>query len=136
MSAFTVSSFPFSITFAVLFEFWYVIFSFSFISKYFLIPLVISSLIHLFFKNVLISRGAWVSQSVKHPTLGFSSGHDLMVCEFKPLIRLCADTVESAWNSLFPFSLSLLHSHSVSPSLLSLSLSFSKNKHFLKRHKF
>ena len=28
-----------------------------------------------------INRGAWVAQSVKLPTLGFSSGHDLMVCE-------------------------------------------------------
>ena len=30
------------------------------------------------------NRGAWVAQSVKHPTLGFRSGHDLTVCEFKP----------------------------------------------------
>ena len=36
--------------------------------------------------------GAWVVQSVKHPTLGFSSGHDLTVREFEPSIRLCADT--------------------------------------------
>ena len=28
-------------------------------------------------------RGAWVAQSVKHPTLDFSSGHDLMVREFE-----------------------------------------------------
>ena len=25
--------------------------------------------------------GAWVAQSVKHPTLDFGSGHDLIVCE-------------------------------------------------------
>ena len=41
-------------------------------------------------------RGTWVAQLVKHPTLGFSSGHDLMVCEFKPLNGLCIDSVESA----------------------------------------
>ena len=28
--------------------------------------------------------GTWVTQSVKHPLLGFSSGHDLTVHEFKP----------------------------------------------------
>ena len=29
--------------------------------------------------SVVRRRGAWVAQSVKHPTLTFSSGHDLMV---------------------------------------------------------
>ena len=29
-------------------------------------------------------RGAWVAQSVKRPTLGFHSGHDLTVHEFQP----------------------------------------------------
>ena len=29
----------------------------------------------------LIKWGAWVSQSVRHPTLDFSSGHNLMVHE-------------------------------------------------------
>ena len=33
-------------------------------------------------------RGAWVAQSVKPLTLAFGSGHDLMVCEFEPCIRL------------------------------------------------
>ena len=28
--------------------------------------------------------GAWVAQVVKHPTLDFSSGHDLTVREFEP----------------------------------------------------
>ena len=46
--------------------------------------------------------GAWLAQSVEGPTLDFSSGHDLMVHEFKPHIRLCADSVEPAWDSLFP----------------------------------
>ena len=30
------------------------------------------------------SGGTWVAQSVKHPTLGFSSGHDFKVCEIEP----------------------------------------------------
>ena len=29
--------------------------------------------------DALSSRAAWVAQSVKHPTLGFGSGHDLAV---------------------------------------------------------
>ena len=47
-----------------------------------------------------------MAQSVKHLTLGFSSGHDLIVHEFEPCISLCADSVEPAWDSLAP-SLSL-----------------------------
>ena len=46
--------------------------------------------------------GSLVAQLVKHPTLGFGSGHDLTVCEFEPCVRLCADTVEPAWDSLLP----------------------------------
>ena len=60
---------------------------------------------------------AWVAQSVKHLTLDFSSGHDLMVYEFEPHVGLHFESVEPAWNSLSP-------SLSASP-LLSLSL---KNK--------
>ena len=30
------------------------------------------------------ARGAWVDQSGQHPTLGFSPGHDLTVCEIEP----------------------------------------------------
>ena len=63
-------------------------------------------------------QGAWVAQSVKHLTPDFSSGHDLMVCEFKPQIGFCADSVEPAWDSPSP-SLS-------APSLLMLSLSQNK----------
>ena len=63
------------------------------------------------------ARGTWVAQSVKHLTLGFCSGHDLMVHEFKPRIGLCADSAEPAWDSLSP-SLSL-----PLPCTLSLSLS-------------
>ena len=32
--------------------------------------------------------GTWVAQLVKHPTLDFSSGHDLTVCGIEPCIRL------------------------------------------------
>ena len=46
--------------------------------------------------------GTWVVQSVKHPTIDFSSGHDLTVFEIEPCIKLCADNVEPAWDSLFP----------------------------------
>ena len=64
-----------------------------------------------------------MAQSVKHPTLDFGSGHDLMVLEFKPCIGLCADSTEAAWDSV---SLSL---SAPSPLALSLSLSLSnKNK--------
>ena len=61
-------------------------------------------------------RGTWVAQSVKRPTLDFGSDHDLMVSEFKPHIRLCADSAGTAWDSLsssvsapppFTFSVSL-----------------------------
>ena len=41
-------------------------------------------------------------------TLDFSSGHDLMICEFEPCIRLCTDNVEPAWDSL-SLSLPLPH---------------------------
>ena len=51
-------------------------------------------------------RGAWVAWSVTHPTLGFCSAHDLMVCEFEPHVGLCTDGVETAWDSL-SLSLSL-----------------------------
>ena len=41
-----------------------------------------------------------MAQSVEHPTLGFSSGHDLMVYEFGTLVRLGTDSTEPAWDSL------------------------------------
>lgn len=49
-----------------------------------------------------VSGGAWVAQSVKHPTLDFSSGHDFVVHEIKPSIGLCFDSTEPAWDSLSP----------------------------------
>ena len=41
-------------------------------------------------------------QSAKHLTLGFGSGHDLTVHDIKPLAGVCADSAESAWDSLSP----------------------------------
>ena len=63
-------------------------------------------------------RGTWVAQLVKHPTLGFGSGHDLMVCGFGPHIGLCADGTELAWDSV---SLSLCPSPALSLSLSKIS---------------
>ena len=53
-----------------------------------------------------------MAQSVKRPTLEFSSGHDLAVGEFEPPAGLCTDDAELPWDFL---------TLSVSP-LLSLSL--------------
>ena len=52
---------------------------------------VVSSKKEFIFLKVIL-RGTWVAQSVKCLTLGFSSGHDPMVCEFEPRIRLVADS--------------------------------------------
>ena len=60
-------------------------------------------------------QGAWVAQLVKHPTLDFGSGHDLMVHKFEPHTGLHADSPEPAWDSVSP---SLF-----APSLLSISFS-------------
>ena len=46
-------------------------------------------------QSICQSGGAWVAQSVKHPTLDFGSGHDPMVHGIEPL-RLCTDPVEPA----------------------------------------
>ena len=40
-----------------------------------------------------------MAQSVKHLTLDFGSGHDLMVPDIESCVRLCADSAESAWDS-------------------------------------
>ena len=45
-------------------------------------------------------KGAWVAQSVKPSTVGFSSGHDFTACGFEPHIGLCAGSRELAWDSL------------------------------------
>ena len=69
-----------------------------------------------------------MAQLVKHQTVNFGSGRDLMVRGFKPRIRLHADSTGPAWDSL---SLPLLHT---TPHVLSLSLS-KINKINLKRVK-
>ena len=56
--------------------------------------------------SALTVRGAWMAPLVKNPTLGFSSGHDLMVCEMEPRVGICADRAEPAGDSL-SLSLSL-----------------------------
>ena len=43
-----------------------------------------------------------MAQSVKQLTLDFGSGHDLMVREFEPHIRLSAVSTEPAWDPLSP----------------------------------
>ena len=59
-----------------------------------------------------------MAQLVERPTLDFGSGHDLMVHEFKPHIRLCTDSTEPAGD---PRSSSLS-----APPLFALSLKINK----------
>ena len=66
----------------------------------------------LSFKKLMLGASGW-PQSVKHLTLGFRSGHDLTVCEFKPSVGLHTDNSKPAWDSL-PLTLSLLLPHSLS----------------------
>ena len=63
--------------------------------------------------KIVDAWGTWVAQSGERPTLDFSSGLDLRVGGFESRIRLCADSAESAWDSL---SLSLCAPLSLSPS--------------------
>ena len=70
--------------------------------------------------------GAWVAQSAERLTLDFSSGHDLTVCGIGPHIRLRADSVEPAWDSL-PTS------HSLCPAPLTCILEFSLLKYIFKK---
>ena len=67
-------------------------------------------------------RGTWMVHSVKRLTLGFGSGHDLMVCEVEPHTALSAGSAESGWDSLSPS----LSAPPLLPPSLSLSLSLSK----------
>ena len=74
--------------------------------------------------KVNLSWGAWMAQSVRHLTVDFTSGHDLMVLRSSPTLgsRL---GVKPAYYSLSP---SALHARTYALSLsLSLSLSV-KNK--------
>ena len=43
-----------------------------------------------------------MAQLVKLSTLGFGSGHDLIVHEFNPCICLSAGSTEPAWHALSP----------------------------------
>ena len=66
-----------------------------------------------------------MAQWVERLTLGFGLGHDLMVHEFEPCIRLHAGGIGPAWDSLYlPLSLPL-------PCLYYLSLKINLKKFFL-----
>ena len=39
---------------------------------------------HIRINSEIIMMGAWVAQLVKHPTLGFGPGDDLIGCGIKP----------------------------------------------------
>ena len=81
--------------------------------------------------NQTSREGHLVAQSAKRPTLDFGSGHDLLVCELEPGVRLCTDSVVPAWDSLsLPLLLPLTHSCS-----LSFSLSLNKQINFKKQDK-
>ena len=43
-----------------------------------------------------------MAQSVKHPTLDFSSSYDLMAHEIERCMGLCTDRAEPAWDSFSP----------------------------------
>ena len=62
-----------------------------------------------------------MAQSVKHPTLNFSLGHDLVIREFPSLSPASGAvlTVEPSWDSVSPSLsapplLTLTHTHSLS----------------------
>ena len=55
-----------------------------------------------------------MAQSVKHPTVDFSSGQDLAVRGIEPYIKLYTDSAETAWDSLSPsLSAPPLHVHTL-----------------------
>ena len=67
-----------------------------------------------------------MAQSIKRPTLVFSSGHDLMVHEIEPHVGFCTGGTKPTWDSLFPSHSApspfvCVHAHA-------LSLSLSQNK--------
>ena len=72
-------------------------------------------------------RGVRVAQPVKCPSLDFSSGHELTVCEFEHHVRLCADREEPAWDPFSP--------PPSAPPLLMHSLFLKINKYTLKKKK-
>ena len=73
-------------------------------------------------KNIIVAdRGAWLAQSIKSLTLGFSSGHDLTVRRFEP----CSQHRACLRFSLFSLSHSLPLPHPLSFSQKKI---FKKNK--------
>ena len=48
----------------------------------------------------VLDWGTWVDQSVKHPTLSFSLGHDLTVRESEPHMGIFIEGAGPAWDSL------------------------------------
>ena len=60
-----------------------------------------------------VERGAWVAQLFGCLTPDSGSGHDLMVYEVEPQVRLCTDNAKPAWDSPC-ISLPLPCSHSLS----------------------
>ena len=73
------------------------------------------------------TRGA---QSVEHPTLHFSSGHQLVVHGSEPCVGFHTDSAEPAWDSLSPSLSASPHS-----CYLTLSLFFKINKSSSKKLK-
>ena len=41
-----------------------------------------------------------MAQLVRHPTVEYGSGHDLMVRGFEPRVWLLTDSMEPSWDSL------------------------------------
>ena len=67
-----------------------------------------------------------MAQLVGHLTLGFGSGHDLVVCEVESRVGLCTGGTEPVWD---PLSLSLSLSLSLpAPPPLTLMYALSQNK--------
>ena len=71
----------------------------------------------------MLMWAAWVAQLVKPQTLGFGSGYDLMVHEFKSRMRFYTDSRKSNQDSLSPSLCAPLLCCTLS---LPLSLSLSK----------
>ena len=71
-------------------------------------------------------KGTWAAKSIKRLILDFVSGHDFLVGESEPRIRLCVNCRHCLGFSLSLLSVCpLLHALSLS---LTLSLSFSLSK--------
>ena len=49
--------------------------------------------------GIISDLGTWVAQLVKRPNLDLGSSNDLTVLEIEPRVRLCADSMETAWDS-------------------------------------